>query len=246
MEPLLQGAGGMRLVDPAFQRALAAACRARGMLVILDEVFTGLGRLGAPTGAALAGLTPDIAAYAKLLTGGLLPLAVTLASADVFAAFSAGGKAGALLHGHSYTAHPVGCAVALAALDAMADPALNPNACAPGRLGCCDAGGGGGRAACAAPCGAALAQWDAAGAARLSRLPRVARVVALGSVLAAELAAEGAGGYASGAAAGAVAKLRELGVHARPLGNVVYVMVTPSTGRGQCAALMAAMEAALA
>jgi dethiobiotin synthetase/adenosylmethionine--8-amino-7-oxononanoate aminotransferase len=247
MEPLLQGAGGMRLVDPAFQRALAAACRARGMPVILDEVFTGLGRLGAPTGAALAGLTPDVAAYAKLLTGGLLPLAVTLASADVFAAFSAGGKAGALLHGHSYTAHPVGCAVALAALDAMANPALNPNACAPGRPGCCGAGNGRGEgAACAAPCGAALVQWDAAGAARLSRLPRVARVVALGSVLAAELAAKGAGGYASGAAAGAVAKLRELGIHARPLGNVVYVMVTPSTGRDQCAALMAAMQAALA
>lgn len=87
LEPVVQGSGGMRLVDPAFQRALAAEARARGIPLVLDEVFTGLWRLGAPSGAALLGLDPDVACYGKLLTGGLVPLALTLASEPVFEAF---------------------------------------------------------------------------------------------------------------------------------------------------------------
>lgn len=86
-------------------------CQARGIPVIADEVFSGLWRLGAPSAAAAAGITPDIACYAKLLTAGSVPLAVTLASDDVFHAFDGDSKAQALLHGHSYTAHPVGCQV---------------------------------------------------------------------------------------------------------------------------------------
>ena len=66
-----------------------------------------------------------------LLAGGVLPLAVTLASEAVFDAFKGPGKLDALLHGHSYTAHPIGCAAAVAALDAYADPASNPNLCCP-------------------------------------------------------------------------------------------------------------------
>lgn len=69
MEPLLQGAGGMIMLDPLFQRVLAATCRARGVPVIYDEVFVGCWRLGVPSAGSLLGVEPDIACYGKLLTG---------------------------------------------------------------------------------------------------------------------------------------------------------------------------------
>ena len=103
---------------PPHQIALVAAARDRGIPIVADEVFSGLWRLGAVSGCSLLGVRPDVAAYAKLLTGGALPLAATLASDRVFSAFSGGGKAGALLHGHSYSAHAAGAAAA--ALDARA------------------------------------------------------------------------------------------------------------------------------
>ena len=70
MEPLMQGAGGMVMVDPAFQRAMVRVCRKERIPVIFDEVFSGLWRLGSMTAAEQLGMQPDIACYAKLLTGG--------------------------------------------------------------------------------------------------------------------------------------------------------------------------------
>ena len=119
LEPLVLGAGGMVFVDPLFQRVLIDAARARGLPVIFDEVFAGLWRLGLRSAAPLLGAHPDVAVYGKVLTGGLVPLAVTLASEDVFRAFEGTGKAEALLHGHSYSAYAVGCEVANAALDLL-------------------------------------------------------------------------------------------------------------------------------
>lgn len=69
MEPLLQGAGGMIMLDPLFQRVLAEVCRERGVPVIYDEVFVGCWRLGVPCAGSLLGVAPDIACYGKLLTG---------------------------------------------------------------------------------------------------------------------------------------------------------------------------------
>ena len=119
LEPLVLGAGGMIFVDPLFQRVLVDAARARGLPVVFDEVFTGLWRLGVPSAASLLGVFPDVSVHAKILTGGLVPLAVTLASDDVFRAFEGTNKAEALLHGHSYTAYAVGCEVANEALDEL-------------------------------------------------------------------------------------------------------------------------------
>ncbi|KAJ3760442.1 pyridoxal phosphate-dependent transferase [Lentinula raphanica] len=131
IEPILLGAGGMIFVDPLFQKALIDVVRnppdfpvsiqspplPHPLPIIFDEVFTGFHRLGPLTPQTLLGNShPDIAVYAKMLTGGLLPLAVTLASKEVFDAFyyapQPGGKEHALLHGHSYTAHAIGCSVA--------------------------------------------------------------------------------------------------------------------------------------
>ena len=118
MECVLHGAGGMDLIDPLFQRVLILTCKERGLPVVLDEVFAGIWRLGAEGAWELLGdgCAPDVSCYAKLLTGGLVPLAVTAATEEVFDAFRGPTKMHALLHGHSYTAYPVGCAVAAEAL----------------------------------------------------------------------------------------------------------------------------------
>jgi bifunctional dethiobiotin synthetase / adenosylmethionine---8-amino-7-oxononanoate aminotransferase len=87
-------------------------CREERVPVIADEVFAGLWRLGHPSACQALNIQPDVACFAKLLTAGAVPMSVTLASEDVFKAFEGDSKAQALLHGHSYTAHPVGCQVA--------------------------------------------------------------------------------------------------------------------------------------
>ncbi len=224
VEPVLHGAGGMQCVDPQFQRALAAACRTAGVPLIADEVFSGLWRLGAVSACALLGVTPDVACYAKLLTGGTVPLAATLASSAVFDAFRGADKADALLHGHSYSAHAVGCAAAVAALDALSDAQRNPNMLSH------------------APRLREL--WDAARVAQLAAHPAVSRVVAIGTVFAAELAAPSAG-YRSHAARAVVRRMRSRGVYARPLGNVVYLMVTPMAPPQTCDRLLDALGAEL-
>ena len=127
IEPVMHGASGMVFVDPAFQRAVAAVCQAQQVPLIVDEVFSGLWRFGAISASQLLGVKPDVACYAKLLTGGTVPLAATLSSEEVFDAFRGSEKTDALLHGHSYSAHAIGCAAACAALDIFADAATNPN-----------------------------------------------------------------------------------------------------------------------
>lgn len=92
-----------------------------GLPVIFDEVFTGLYRLGRPTSASFLDVHPDIAVNAKLLTGGLIPLCTTVASQEIFDTFSSPEKSDALLHGHSYTAHAVGCTVAVDSLKTMSN-----------------------------------------------------------------------------------------------------------------------------
>lgn len=90
-----------------------------GLPILFDEVFAGLYRLGRFTAASFLQVSPDVAVHAKLLTGGLVPLCVTLASEDIFRAFLSANKSDALLHGHSYTAHAVGCNVAVDSVQTM-------------------------------------------------------------------------------------------------------------------------------
>jgi len=127
IEPVMHGASGMVFIDPAFQRSVAAVCRAQHVPLIADEVFSGLWRFGAISASQLLGVQPDVACYAKLLTGGTVPLAATLASEEVFDAFRGAEKTDALLHGHSYSAHAIGCAAACSALDIFSDGETNSN-----------------------------------------------------------------------------------------------------------------------
>lgn len=117
IEPVLMGAAGMILVDPLFQRILVQQGRKRGLPIVFDEVASGLYRLGCNCAAELLQISPDIACYGKTLTGGYLPMAVTLTTEEVFEAFQGPAKSDALLHGHSYTANPLACAASVRALE---------------------------------------------------------------------------------------------------------------------------------
>lgn len=116
LEPLVQGASGMRMVRPEFVRAAVARVQAHKIPVIFDEVMTGFGRTGTLFAAEQIGITPDLLCLSKGLTGGFLPMGATIAQPHIYDAFLDDDVGKALLHGHSYTANPLGCAAALASL----------------------------------------------------------------------------------------------------------------------------------
>jgi adenosylmethionine-8-amino-7-oxononanoate aminotransferase len=117
VEPLVQGAGGMRFHDGAVLRRLRAVADRYQLLLIFDEIFTGFGRTGAMFACEAAGVVPDIITLSKALTGGTLPLAATVASASVFDAFWSDETSYALMHGPTYMANALACAAANASLD---------------------------------------------------------------------------------------------------------------------------------
>jgi adenosylmethionine---8-amino-7-oxononanoate aminotransferase len=117
VEPLVQGAGGMRFHDPPVLRRLRDAADRYQLLLIFDEIFTGFGRTGTLFACETADVTPDIVTLSKALTGGTLPLAATLARARVFDEFWSDDPKHALMHGPTFMANPLGCAAANASLD---------------------------------------------------------------------------------------------------------------------------------
>ncbi|HSP48969.1 MAG TPA: adenosylmethionine--8-amino-7-oxononanoate transaminase [Pseudolabrys sp.] len=117
IEPLVQGAGGMKFHNAAVLKRLRALADKYDVLLIFDEVFTGFGRTGTMFACEVAGVTPDIVALSKALTGGTLPLAATVATPKMFDAFWSDDPKKALMHGPSYMAHALGCAAANASLD---------------------------------------------------------------------------------------------------------------------------------
>jgi adenosylmethionine-8-amino-7-oxononanoate aminotransferase len=112
VEPLLQGAGGMRICRPSFLKRLVEAAQAAGVLVIFDEVATGFGRTGTMFAMEQAGIVPDLVCLSKGLTAGYMPMGVTVAREPIFEAFLGENFDRALPHGHSFTANPLACAVA--------------------------------------------------------------------------------------------------------------------------------------
>lgn len=117
VEPLVQGAGGMIFHDPQVLRRLRKLCDAHGLLLIFDEIFSGLGRLGTMLAGQSADVKPDIFTLSKTLTGGTLPLSATLASENVFAAFQSDQLEHCLMHGPTFTGNALACAAANASLD---------------------------------------------------------------------------------------------------------------------------------
>ncbi|GES77675.1 pyridoxal phosphate-dependent transferase [Rhizophagus clarus] len=213
IEPIVMGAGGMIFVDPLFQRQLIKSVRSiLNIPIIFDEVFTGLWRLGKQSGAEFLKINPDIAAYAKLLTGGLCPLAVTLSTEKIFEKFLGNTKVEALLHGHSYTAHPIGCLVANTSINEYSS--LKWNKIEENEKD------------------KSFSVWDINFQQRISCSPKVNGVFSLGTLLSIELNDVDGGGYASNVAKIFNEKLskfernsiEDFGIKTRPLGNVIYIM----------------------
>jgi adenosylmethionine---8-amino-7-oxononanoate aminotransferase len=122
VEPLILGAGGMLMYPPWVLKEMKRICEASDVLFIADEVMTGWGRTGTLFACEQAEVSPDIACYSKGLTGGSLPLAVTLCRADIFDAHFSKDRTRTFFHSSSYTANPIACAAAKANLDLWQDP----------------------------------------------------------------------------------------------------------------------------
>ncbi len=121
VEPLLLGAGGMRVWDESVLQGMRARTRDAGVHLIADEVLTGFGRTGTLFACERADVNPDILCMSKGLTGGVLPLGATAATERIYDAFRSPDRMKTFFHGHSYTANPIACAAALASLELFDD-----------------------------------------------------------------------------------------------------------------------------
>jgi adenosylmethionine-8-amino-7-oxononanoate aminotransferase len=198
LEPLLLGAGGMLIYPPAVLAEFAAICRRHGVLFIADEVMTGWGRTGTLLACEQAGVVPDILCLSKGLTGGAVPLAVTLAREPIYQAHLSPNRAKMFFHSSSYTANPIACAAAVANLAIWRDePMLE-------RI-------------------ALLAERQAERLARMAANPAVENPRHLGTITAFEVCARESG-YLSDVGPRLLAFFRERDILLRPLGNTIYVM----------------------
>jgi adenosylmethionine-8-amino-7-oxononanoate aminotransferase len=206
IEPLVQGAGGMRMHSPATLRQIFEVTRTHDVLFLADEVMTGGGRTGTLWAHQQAGISPDLVCAGKTLTGGVLPLAATMASRRIVDAFDSDDRARTFFHGHSFTAHSLACAVAASNWSLLLQnddvPALALEM---------------------------QAYWQQV-LTELAELPQVREVRICGSIAAVEMA-EQASGYLAEIGQRMRRSCLEDGVLLRPLGSVLYAMPPLRTRR---------------
>ncbi len=217
VEPMVQGAGGMRFWSGTHLRRLAAATHRAGALLIADEVFTGYGRTGPMWASAHAQVVPDILCTAKGLSGGVLPFAATVTSERVFEGFGGDGTR-ALMHGHTFCGNPLGAAVARAVLDVYEDEHILAEA---------------------VPKAARIA----AAFARFRTHAHLTNPRALGMVAAVEI--EGPAGYHAPLGQRVHVLARRKGLWLRPLGNTVYITPPLNTTESDLDFLLDTLEETL-
>jgi len=197
LEPLIQGAGGMRMCRPEFLAAVHARLKSHRILVIYDEVMTGFGRTGEYFACIRAGTVPDILCLSKGITGGFLPLAATVCTDAVYDAFYDDDPMKTFYHGHSYTANPLGCAAGLASMDLLESVPQNFRK---------------------------IAAWHETGIGKLQKNTRLTRFRVCGTILAMNVQTGEDTGYLSSIAPYLKRRFPEKGFLLRPLGNVVYIL----------------------
>jgi adenosylmethionine-8-amino-7-oxononanoate aminotransferase len=216
VEPVVQGAGGMRFHSPACVALLRELCDEHGLLLVLDEIATGFGRTGAMFAAEHARVAPDVICVGKALTGGYMTLAATLCTREV-ADIVSRGEGGGLMHGPTFMANPLACSVALASLDLLTGEHYE----------------GGWRTRVAA-----IERGLQDGLAPARELPGVADVRVLGAIGVVQLERDV---DIAAATAAAVSQ----GVWLRPFRDLVYTMPPYATGEQDVAHIAAAVVAAV-
>jgi adenosylmethionine-8-amino-7-oxononanoate aminotransferase len=198
VEPLILGSGGMLIYSADLLAEMAAICRRHGTLFIADEVMTGFGRTGSLFACEQAGIAPDIMCLAKGLSGGIIPLAATLATAEIFQAHYSTDRSRTFFHSSSFTANPIACAAGRANLEIWRTEPVRERI-------------------------ATLVRWQEEKLAPFRFDPRFAQVRRLGTITALDLKVPDPG-YLAGIGLELMAYCLARGVLLRPLGNTIYVM----------------------
>ena len=198
VEPLILGAGGMLIYSPAILSAMREICAAHGVLFIADEVMTAWGRTGTLLACEQASVTPDILCLSKGLTGGAIPLAVTMANEAIYEAHLSQDRARMFYHSSSYTANPIACAAANANLAIWREEPVLVRV-------------------------ADLARRQATHLAKVGSLAAIHNARSIGTITAMELG-DRTGAYLSKVGPRLLDLFRDANVLLRPLGNTVYVM----------------------
>jgi adenosylmethionine-8-amino-7-oxononanoate aminotransferase len=207
VEPLILGAGGMLIYAPEALSEMKRVCGTHGVLFIADEVMTGWGRTGTLFACEQANVTPDIACYSKGLTGGSLPLAVTLCRADIFDAHYSTDRSRTFFHSSSYTANPIACAAALANLEIWENESVLERV-------------------------AALSRLHAKGLDRFRDDRRFSNVRQIGSIAALDLASRETG-YLADVGPRLYQGFLSRNLLVRPLGNTIYIMPPYCSGESE-------------
>ena len=218
VEPLILGSGGMLMYAPEVLAAMKRICEAHGVLFIADEVMTGWGRTGSLFACEQAGVVPDIACYSKGLTGGSLPLAVTLCRREIFEAHYSTDRSRTFFHSSSYTANAIACAAGLANLKVWKSEPVRARI-------------------------AALAKLQADFLAPFREDDRFADVRQCGTITAMDLKVKDAG-YLADVGPRLLAFFGRRDLLLRPLGNTIYVMPPFCVTADDLAALYGAIAAA--
>ncbi|NIG54022.1 adenosylmethionine--8-amino-7-oxononanoate transaminase [Chitinophaga sp. Cy-1792] len=198
-EPLVQGAGGMLMYEAAPLDKLLEYCKSQNILLIADEVMTGFGRTGKNFAMENCTTTPDMICLSKGLTGGSMALGVTTCTTAIYEAFLSNDKLKTLFHGHSFTANPLACSVALASLDIFLDPACTANR-------------------------QRIQHAHTQFMQQLQQYPQIKNTRLQGTIIAFDIITNNADGYTNNIAAMLHSYFRECRVMLRPLGNTLYIL----------------------